>query len=79
MVITGIMKLRQKVSDELDQKVSVSNLLDYPVEDFEEEAFLLIVQLFLTFLRDLLVHFLLPTEEFDHTDDVHDLSDYLHT
>lgn len=67
------------VSDESDRKVPGSSLLHHPVEDFEEKAFLLIVQLLLTFLRNLLVHFFLPTEEFDHTDNVQDLSDDLHT
>ena len=79
MVMTGIVKLGQKVSDESHRKASAPNPPDHPIEDFKEEALLLIVQLFLTLLRDLLVHFLLPTEELDHTDDVHDFSDYLHT
>lgn len=75
---TGIVKLWMEVGDEPHRKISAPNLLDHPIQDFEEEAFLLIIQLFLTLLRNLLVHFLLPTEELDHTDDVHDLSDDLH-
>ena len=78
MVMTGMVKLLQKVSGESHRKASAPNSLDHSIENFEEEAFLLIVQLFFTFLRDLLVHFLLPTKELDHTDDIHDLGDYLY-
>ena len=79
MVMTGILKLWKGLSEESRRKISTPSSLDHPIQDLEEEALLLIVQLILTLLSDLLVHLLLPTEEFDHTYDVHDLSDDLHT
>jgi hypothetical protein len=79
MVITGIVKLRREFSGQAYQKTSIHNSLDHSVQDFEEETFLLIVQFLFTLLRDLFVHFLLPAKELDHTDDIHDLADDLHT
>lgn len=43
MVMTGIVKLWEEFDDKACQEITVQNSLDHPVQDFEEEAFLLIV------------------------------------
>lgn len=48
-------------------------------DDLEDNPLLLVGQFFLTFVRDLLVDTFLPTEDFDHADDIHNLCHDLNT
>ena len=48
-------------------------------DDLEDNPLLLVGQFFLTFVRDLLVDTFLPTEDFDHADDIHNFCHNLNT